>query len=90
LVHNGGVRGSKKLVRRSISLPENVATQVRVLARRRRLSANRLLLELIENGLEAQKRKERQFRSVAERFRAATDASELKKLGDEMGRMIFG
>lgn len=89
-MHNGDVRGSKKLVRRSVSLPENVAAQVRVLAKTRRLTGNRVLLELIEDGLEAQKQKEAQFRAVADRFRAATDPEEAKRLGDEMGRMIFG
>ena len=48
-----------------------------------------MLLELIESGIEAQKQKERQFFDLAERFRNATDAKEVKRLGDQMGRMIF-
>jgi len=60
------------------------------MARARRLSANRLLLELIEGGIEAQKRKQQQFFDVAERFRGATDPDEVKRLGDELGRMVFG
>ena len=35
----------------------------------RRLSANRMLLELIENGIEAEKRKQQEFFDLAERFR---------------------
>ena len=38
---------------RGVTLPANLAAQVRSLARARRLSANRMLLELIENGMEA-------------------------------------
>ena len=54
-------------------MPANVAVQVRRLAKARRLSANRMLLELIENGMEAEKRKQQEFFDLAERFRNATD-----------------
>jgi hypothetical protein len=71
-------------------LPANVAAQVRNLAKARRLSANRMLVELIENGLEAEKRKQQEFFDLAERFRGATDPDEVKRLGNQMGRMVFG
>jgi len=71
-------------------LPANVAAQVRSLAKARRLSASRVLLELIENGMEAEKRKQQEFLDLAERFRNATDPKEVKHLGDQMGRMVFG
>jgi hypothetical protein len=77
-------------VRQSVSLPASVATQVRKLAKTRRLSANRMIVELIENGIEAEKRKQAEFFALAERFRAASDPEEVKRLGDQMGRMIFG
>lgn len=84
------VRTTNKAVRQSVSLPANVAAQVRNLAKARRLSANRMLLELIENGMEAEKRKQQEFFDLAERFRSATDPAEVKRLGDQMGRMVFG
>jgi hypothetical protein len=90
LVHNGVMRTGSKTVRQSVSLPSNVAVQVRTLARTRRLSANRMLVELIENGIDAEKRKQQEFFDLAERFRAATDPEEVKRLGDRMGRMVFG
>ncbi len=49
-----------------------------------------MLVELIENGMEAEKRKQREFFDLAERFRGATDPEEVKRLGDQMGRMVFG
>ena len=79
-----------KAVRQSVTLPANVATQVRNLAKARRLSANRMILELIENGMEAEKRKQREFFDLAERFRNASDPQEVKRLGDQLGRMVFG
>jgi DNA/RNA-binding domain of Phe-tRNA-synthetase-like protein len=60
------------------------------MARARRLSANRMLVELVENGIDAEKRKEQEFFELAERFRSATDPEEVKRLGDQMGRMVFG
>ena len=77
-------------VRQSVSLPAAVAAQVRTMARSRRLSANRMLVELIENGIEAEQRRQQEFFDLAERFRSATDPEEAKRLGDQMGRMVFG
>jgi hypothetical protein len=77
-------------VRRSVTLPTRLAEQVERIARRRRLSDNRVLVELVEQGLEAQKEKEKAFFALAERFRAAADPDEVKRLGNEMGRFIFG
>jgi metal-responsive CopG/Arc/MetJ family transcriptional regulator len=79
-----------KSVRRSVSLPAQVAKQVDGIARRRRLSENRVLVELIEEGIEAQKQKEKTFFELAERFRSAEDPREVKRLGDDMGRFVFG
>ncbi len=81
---------ANKTVRQSVSLPANVAAQVRTLAKTRRLSSNRMLVELIENGIEAERRKQQEFFELAERFRGATDPKEAKRLGDELGRMVFG
>ena len=64
-----------KLVRQSVSLPASVAARVRAMARRRCLRANRLMVELIENGIEAESRKQKAFLDLAERFRNATDPS---------------
>jgi len=90
LVHNRAMRTERTVVRQSVSLPANVALQVRSMAKTRRLSANRMLVELIENGIEAEKRKQQEFFDLAQRFRAAEDPEEVKRLGDEMGQMIFG
>lgn len=81
---------SSKQVRRSVALPAQVAKQMGSMAKRRRLSDNRVLVELIEEGIEAQKKKEKAFFDLAERFRAAKDPDEVKRLGDHLGRLAFG
>ena len=90
MVHNGAMRSATKTVRQSVSLPANIAAKVRTLAKTRRLSTNRMLVELIENGIEADKSKQQEFFDLAERFRHATDPEEVARLGDQMGRMVFG
>ncbi len=40
--------------------------------------------------MEAEKRKQQEFFDLAERFRSSTDPEEVKRLGDQMGRMVFG
>ncbi len=84
------MRSATKTVRQSVSLPAPLAAKVRIMAKGRRLSANRILIELIEHGIEADKRKQDEFFELAERFRSATDSKEVKRLGDQLGRMVFG
>jgi hypothetical protein len=90
LVHTGVMKSRNKAIRQSVTLPAKTAAQVRNLAKTRRLSSNRMLVELIENGIEAEKRKQQEFFELAERFRKATDPQEAKRLGDALGRMVFG
>ena len=90
LVHNGVMAAKEKTVRQSVTLPAKVATQVRSMAKRRRLSANRMLIELVEEGLEAKQQKEKAFFELAERFRSAADPKEVERLGEELGHMVFG
>lgn len=79
-----------KQVRRSVTLPVQIARQVDSIAKRRRLSDNRVLLELIEEGMEARKQKEKAFFDLAERFRQSKDPDEIKRLGDQLGSFVFG
>jgi len=89
MVYNEAMAVNKQ-VRRSVTLPSQVDRQIETLARRRRLSGNRVLVELLELGLEARKQKEKEFFALAERFRDAKDPEEVKHLGDELGRFVFG
>ena len=89
MVHTGVV-ASNSIVRQSVTLPSNLAKSVRTMAKRKRTSASRMLVELLEEGIEARKQKEKAFYDLAGRFRAATDPKEAERLGDELGRMVFG
>ena len=60
------------------------------MAKSRKLSATCMLVELIESGIDADKRKQQEFFNLAERFREESDPAEVERLGDQLGRMVFG
>jgi len=60
------------------------------MAKSRRVSTARMLSELVESGIDAEKRKQQEFFDLAERFRNETDPQEAKRLGDQLGRLAFG
>lgn len=90
MMYNGEMSTAKKVVRQSVGLPADTARKIRSLARQRRLSANRIIVELVEAGIETQKRKQQQFFELAERFRRASDPKDVERLGEDLGRMVFG
>lgn len=79
-----------KSVRQSVSLPAGVARRVRSLARTNRTSANRVLVDLIEAGLDARDAEKRRFLELADRLATSQDEKERAKLKDELARMTFG
>ena len=81
---------TQRQVRRSITLPAPVDRQIEAIAKKRRLSGNRVLVELVEMGLEARQQKEAAFFDLAKRFRDSDDPEETKRLGRQLGRMVFG
>jgi hypothetical protein len=90
VVHTGVMTPRDKTVRQSVTLPLKVASQVRSMAKRQRLSASRMLIELLEEGIEAKKQKEKAFFELAEHFRTATDPKEVERLGEKLGQIVFG
>ena len=81
---------SEKPVRQSVSLPSALARRVQALAKRRRSSANRVIVELIETGLEEREREKRTFFELADRLAHTSDPSEQGRLKEELARMTFG
>ena len=60
------------------------------MSKQRRLSDNRVLVELIEQGIQARREKEKAFFDLAKRFREAIDPNDVEQLGDQLGRFVFG
>lgn len=81
---------SQRSVRQSVSLPPSVARRVQALAKRRRVSANRVLVDLIESGLDAKEREKVAFFELADRLAQTSDRAEQKRLKEELARLTFG
>jgi predicted DNA-binding protein len=77
-------------VRQSVSLPPGVARRVKSLAKSSRTSANRILVELIESGLEAREQERKRFLELADHLARAHDPEEQSRLKEELARMTFG
>lgn len=80
----------EKLVRQSVSLPTRVASRVKSLARTGGTSANRVIVELIETGLEAREQEKNRFFELADRLARSRDPEEQKRLKEDLARMTFG
>jgi hypothetical protein len=66
----------KKSVRQSISLPARLAKRGRTLAKDQRTSANQVLVELIEVGLESKEAEKRRFFDLTDRLCVSTNTSD--------------
>ncbi len=79
-----------KQVRRSVSLSADIDSKVQKIARREKRSANHVLERLIEKGVAAEEAERQRFYELLERFRDTNDPKEKQRLGDEVGRAVFG
>lgn len=77
-------------VRQSVSLPSRIARRVKSLARTQRTSANRVLVELIEKGLDSKEAERRKFFELADQLSAAKVPAERKRIKKQLASMTFG
>ena len=81
---------AEKPVRQSVTLPPRVARRVRSLAKSRRTSASRVLVDLVESGLEAAEHEKQHFLELAERLAQSNAPAEQARLKAELARLTFG
>jgi len=77
-------------VRQSVSLPARLARRVRTLAKNQKTSTNRVLVELIETGIESKEAEKTRFFDLADQLSATTDPPERKRIKETLARMTFG
>jgi hypothetical protein len=80
----------EKPIRQSVSLSPRLARRVKALAKSSRTSANRVLIELIESGLEAKEQERKRFFELADRLVRSGSPEEQSRLKEELARMTFG
>jgi len=84
------MRNLEKPLRQTISLPPRVARSVKALAKTQKTSANRVLVDLIEAGLEGQEQEKKRFFDLTDRLVRSANPGEQKRLKEELARMTFG
>jgi len=81
---------TEKSIRQSVSLPTRLARDVRAIAKTRKTSANRVLIDLIEAGLQSKESEKEKFFALANRLSESKDPAERQRLKKELARMTFG
>ena len=81
---------TEKGVRQSVTLPARVIRRVKSLAKIRGSSANRVIVELIESGIEARQQERKRFIELADRLARSRDVEEQTRLKEELAVMTFG
>ena len=81
---------TERTVRQSVSIPAGVAQRVRTLAKTRKTSANRVLVDLIEAGLQSKEAEKERFFLLATRLTESSDPAERQRVKEELARMTFG
>jgi len=82
--------GAKESVRQIVSLPARLAKRVRAIARSKKTSANRVLVDLVEAGLQSKEAEKERFFALANRLTQSGDPAERQRLKTELARMTFG
>jgi predicted DNA-binding protein len=81
---------TEKSMRQSVSLPAPIAKRVKTLAKNQKTSTNRILVELIETGLESKEAEKRRFFALADRLSISTDEKERESVKKELAKLTFG
>ena len=81
---------STKPLRQSVSLPSRVARRVKAIAQSTNTSTSRVIVDLIESGLDAREQEKARFFDVADRLLHSRDPQEQTRLKKELARLTFG
>ena len=81
---------TERSVRQSVSIPSGIARRVRALAKTRKTSANRVLVDLIEAGLQSKDAEKERFFLLVKRLTESSSSVERQRLKEELARMTFG
>jgi hypothetical protein len=67
-----------------------VARRVKALAKAKKTSANRIVVDLIETGLDGLDQERKRFFDLADRLVRSSNRVEQKRIKEELARMTFG
>jgi hypothetical protein len=78
------------IIRRSITVPAEMAGKIDAIAESRHVSSNRAIVDLLSDGITAYEQRRTAFLELADRFQKSTDPAETARLREELARMTFG
>jgi hypothetical protein len=81
---------AEKAVRKSVALPLRTANRVSALAKSEHTSANRVLVDLIEAGLQFKEAEKKHYLDMVEKLSATRDPAARQQLKQELARLTFG
>jgi hypothetical protein len=77
-------------IRRSVSLPAEMAEKIDAIAASRHVSGNRAIVDLLSDGITTYEQRRAAFLELADRFRKSKNPVEAERLREELARMTFG
>lgn len=77
-------------VRQSVTIPAQLATEVKRVAKREHLTMSRALVRLAERGVEAETEARENLNKAYRRFMSETDPKVKNEAGQDLVRAIFG
>ena len=77
-------------VRQSVTLPAQLATEVRRVAKERHLTTSRALVALAQRGVEAEAEAKQNLSATYRRFMSEADPQRKDEAGKDLIRAIFG
>ena len=78
------------VIRRSITIPAEMAEKIDAIAENRHVSGNRAIVDLLSDAITAYEQRRAAFLELADRFQKSTDPAETARLREELARMTFG
>jgi metal-responsive CopG/Arc/MetJ family transcriptional regulator len=79
-----------EIIRRSVSLPSEMAEKIDAIAANRHVSVNRAVVDLLADAITAYEQRRTAFLELADRFQKSKDPAESERLREELARMTFG
>jgi len=77
-------------LRLSVTIPAAIAKRIRAMAKARRASVNRVLVDLLEAGLQFKDAEKQRFLAMANQLAESADPAERQRLQKELARITFG
>ena len=74
----------------SVPVTSEMLEEIATRAERAGVSRSTFLARLLKYGLEAEQQKRDDFTQKIRKYRESADPTEVERLGDEIGEMIFG